>query len=449
MKIVEDNIKTAILILIVISLHCTMWGNLDQSVFSSSGTGVLFLKKTEIMTRNNWQSPPLDSNLAFRNLSKYDAIWCAQLVAKYNPAAWRVLRKNKPEQLSLYYLSGVSTDADGGFTYLDYKYINDNHPEWFLLADNRNVRVSDYSKSEMRIRWNYREPQHSYYNRFYLDIANKEFQEWAANSMLNFVSNDEKPFGCKYDGIAMDNVYIGSRLHNRLKYKYPHWKYANHYKAWVDGYVSYLKKVKNILNQHGYVLIVNHNPVGSDHRLEDANWNNLYESADGILSEQSLRSGWKKSSYFTGDEWLAAIERHELTLEKGLIDWWACHPEKKDWRGDDIFMYTYCSFLLVKEPEKSFYSLHAIDSVAQKTCWYDEYGIPLGAITSKRYLKNNCWVRDYENGKVIVNPTKRSQKVLLDTQILWLDWSSQKAVSEIEMRPRSGTIILPTSYSVN
>lgn len=418
----------------------------------NKGISCVFLKTSELMTKPNWRSTPLGVQKAREKIGRYDAFWCAQIMAQYNRPAWQFLRRNTPDQIMLFYVSSSSTrrtpDQDV-ITYFDYDYINTHHPEWFLLKDSRDVTLEDCRDEAKRIRWATSDPSATDYNRFYIDVANKDFQKWAASQILDFVSGKKKGLVYAYDGLAMDNVYVGKRLHERFKRKYPHWKYAHNFKAWSEGFGEYLKTVKRALNQHGFILIGNHNPAYRDRSGSQEVWDILYESVDGILTEQALRQGWLDSSYFADDEWLAAMARHEEILDKGLINWWVCCPTASGRRTHDVFLYTYCSWLLIKKPGKSFYS--AVDgSVANKrtVLWYDEYDLPIGESVSGRYLKNNCWFRDYTNARIVVNPTDASQKVVVDRNKLWLEWTSKKLLTKLELPPQSGRILLPTTYNV-
>ena len=60
--------------------------------------------------------------------------------------------------------------------------------------------------------------------------------------------------------------------------------------------------------------------------------------------------------------------------------------------------------------------------------------------------KDGCWFRNYTNAKIVVNPTEMPRKVLIDRNKLWLDWTSKKTVSELTLSPKSGRILLATSY---
>jgi hypothetical protein len=70
--------------------------------------------------------------------------------------------------------------------------------------------------------------------------------------------------------------------------------------------------------------------------------------------------------------------------------------------------------------------------------WYDEHELPIGKPVSKRYSKDNCWLRDYANAKIIVNPTRILRKVRIDDTNLWLGWASKKTVPELELPPQTG-----------
>ena len=406
----------------------------------------IFLREKELMTRENWHSKPLDVRTAEKNVGRYDAFWCSQIMAQYNRPVWEFLRRNRPDQIMLYYITGTGIRKTDVRTYFDYDYIESYHPEWFLLKDARNATLEDYKDKDKRIRWAPSDPTSSYYHQFYIDVTNKDFQKWAADQILAFVSGKKGGVAYSYDGLAMDNVYVGGRLHQRFRNKYPHWKYASNFKSWSEGFGEYLKTVKKVLNQHGFILVVNHNPVGRDRSNNQEVWDILYESADGILTEQALRSGWRDSSYFADDEWLAAMARHEEILEKGLINWWACLPPQSSSRAHDVFLYTYCSWLLIKKPGKSFYSA-AGGSVASKrtVLWYDAYDLAIGTPTSRRYPQNGCWFRDYSSAKIVVNPTRTVRRVVIDNEKPWLDWKFKKQVRELAIPPQSGRILLPIS----
>lgn len=441
--------KKSLFVFSIVAVLACYWrtsNSRESKTATAKGISCVFFQKRELLSGSSWSSKPLDVLTAEKNVGRYDAFWCAQIMAQYNYPVWQFLRQNRPDQIMLYYISATTTRKTNVRTYLDYDYIETHHPEWFLLKDARNATPRDYKDENKRMRWNPSDPTHSYYNRFYVDVTNKDFQQWAASQALDLVSGKKDGLAYSYNGLAMDNVYVGARLHERLRRRYPRWKYANNLKDWQKGFGDYLKAIRGALNRHGYILVVNHNPVGRDRSKNDEVWDILCESSDGILSEQALRSGWGNSPYFANNEWLAAMARHEEMLEKGVINWWVCRPEASGQRAHDVFLYTYCSWLLIKQPGKSYYSVMSEEaSGAPNIPWYDEYDLPIDEPTSKRYLQEGCWFRNYTNAKIVVNPTEIPRKVIIDRNKLWLDWTSKKAIRELKLPPQSGRILLPTS----
>ena len=413
----------------------------SSSAQSAKGISSIFMKRREIMAGDSWGNPPLRKDTAAKNLSRYDAVWCAQLVVHHNQPAWEFLRQTRPEILMLYYIAADSTRPDSGF---DYDYINTHHPQWFLLQDAKSPKKADANDVENRMRWTTNKKSSSY-NRFLLDFGNKDFQEWAANRTVELVSGKKKGLSHAYDGLALDNVHVGF-WHRRFAKRYPKWKYAGNQQERNKNYIEYLKTIKRALNKHGFILVANHSlSYGSD--AEDRFWNMLLESVDGVMTEQSLRRGNK--AFYTNEKWLTSIRKHEETLEKGLLDWWVCyHPESTD-NNYGGFMYTYCSWLLVQRPGKSFYyATRGDSSYARPTVpWYEEYEIPIGKPVSQRYKSGKCWLRDYTNAKIIVNPTGRSQHIAVDKEKYWLDWTTKEKVTEILIAPATGRILLPTPYA--
>jgi hypothetical protein len=120
--------------------------------------------------------------------------------------------------------------------------------------------------------------------------------------------------------------------------------------------------------------------------------------------------------------------------------------QSKTDRSYQDFMYTYCSWLLVYKKGQSYYhaSRDVMGYANPVVPWYEEYDLPLGKPRSARYSQGQCWLRDYENAKIIVNPTGKSEKVVVDKDKYWLDWVSKVKVSEVEIPPKSGIILLPT-----
>ena len=366
-----------------------------------SGISGIFLKPHEIMRGNKWSRPPLDVKSVERNVGRYDAIWTSELIAQCNRPAWEYLRRYRRDVKMFYNISGDTSRRTTESSYFDYDYINTYHPEWFLLADTREASPKDFLDPNKRIRVNYTDPTSSYYNRFYIDVGNEAFQRWAAKRLLARVSGEYDKSAFSHDGLLMDNVHIGSRRMQQITQRHPHWKYANDMDGWTMAFLAYLKIVKAELNRHGFILVVNHSmDYSSD--LDQRYWKELYGCVDGILTEQSLRRG--SLPYYTDDKWEASIKRHEGILREGLIDWWFCYPSESGLRAYDEFLYSYCSWLLCKQPERSFYHAkkgsHSYGN--PEVPWYEEYDLPIGEPVGDRYPLGKCRARKYRNALMLL-----------------------------------------------
>jgi hypothetical protein len=395
--------------------------------------------------------PALSGKEAVDNCSRYDAIWCAQLLAIYNKDAWNLIRRDNPSQILLRYTSGDSIKPGNLTEFMDYEYINKNHPEWFLLKDNSSKLESDFRNPDKRIRDN-TDPNSPYYNVFCLDVGNKGFQQWAADYLVKLAQGNLEQLEYSYTGIGMDNVRL-TQLEKILTKMYPSWKYANRGEAYNRAYLDYLSIVHEALKKNGFILVVNQTlDYGSAAEQDD--WQRLFQCVDGAMDEGALRSS--QTSYWHTERWLKSIERHEEIIRKGLIDWWVAYPRVKEEgkltktdRAYEDFLYTYCSWLLVKQKGKSFYcaSKGVMGYNNPNVPWYDEYDLAIGEPVSGRYKVGSCWGRDYQAAKVFVNPTQEKQVVKIESSgKLYLNWTTRQLGNEVTIPAQSGSIILPTVY---
>lgn len=413
-----------------------------------TGITCIFLKKSELVQGDYWESTPLSVKAAKQKLAYYAAIWQGQLISCFNRPLWFDLRKNEPNKQIYYYMSGSVTRPGEENVYYSYDYINKNHPEWFLLANNSNISADDYKKHDKRMRWDKDNPKSSYYNQFYLDIGNPEFQEWASEQVLQAASGEKQGLTQGYDGLAMDNVIIGTYRWTMVNTEYPNWKYKN-IDDWHNAFFAYMKKIKVKLNKNGMKLIANHNLYHGSN-IDENYWNELFASADGVMTERSLREG--SLAYFTNSEWTTSMNWHKAALAKGLIDWWVAYPSESGDSTKNEFYYAFCSWLICNQPGKSlFYSTRNAYaySASSDAVWYDEYNLPIGKPLATDYTQENCCIRDYSGAKIIVNMTAQTQTIHLGTEKVWWDWESKKQVTKLTIPSCTGRILLPSLYKVD
>ncbi|MCX5636951.1 MAG: putative glycoside hydrolase [Planctomycetota bacterium] len=414
---------------------------LPDEMFEPKGISAIFLCSDEI--RNGSRLLPLTT--AMDNLLKYDAFWSVQEIAKTYPEAWRTLRSKYPDRLAMHYVTPFTVRPSGDEACLDYSYVENQHPEWFLLKDGKNASSEDYRDPSKRMRWNPDDPTDWRYNRFFLDVGNEDFQKWAVEEFIKklcpVTGVNAK---IRYSGIVADNVLL--TVWHTLKTKlYPNWKYAASASEWDQVYFSYLKKLHDALIKQGYILIVNHTTDYSSNR-DGKEWQDLMAVVDGMADEQVLGA---PSAVWGGDMWEWSLKHHEEILQKGLYDWWIFIPDASDSKKEyQQFLYTYCSFLLIRAENFSLFgTVRRLDG-AELMPWYEEYKLPLGNPTGLRYQQQGCWFRDYQHGRIVVNPSGVRCTIPLDSKTYTLDWRTKSQVTQVTLEPLTATILLPTGYSL-
>jgi hypothetical protein len=419
---------------------------LPEDIFGPKGISAIFLHPDEL--RQGSRLLPLAT--AMDNLLKYDAFWAAASIAELHPEAWRTLRTEHPDRLALFYITPVLGRKTTMTSYLDYEYIHQYHPEWFLLKDEKNATAKDYRNPDKRMQWNPDDPR-AFFHSFLLDVGNPAFQDWAVNQFLKKL-NPESGVNARirYSGIAADTVILTGFQNDRTAL-YPNWKYASG--GWNQAYFSYLRKLHNALQKQGYILIANHK-LNYSSNLDDTNWQNLMAVVDGLMGEEAMLTWSRQTNSFAdrlgGDRWERRIRRHEEILEKGLYDWWECNFNYKDPAQDySNFLYVYCSFLLVRDDDWSLFGVYRRKDGVDLDPWYEEYTLPIGNPEGPRYQRQGCWLRDYQHAKIAVNPSSVRCTISLDSDTYTLDWRTKKKIRQLTLDPLSATILLPTGYPLD
>jgi hypothetical protein len=403
-----------------------------------NGVSVTFMKKRELMQDDSWESRPLSVKDAVGNVSKYSAVWCSQLLPWYNPKAWGDIRNNRRGILMLRTFAGNNTYI-GENNSVVYDYISEYHPEWFLLRDVKDPKKADPGEPMNRIRWAADDEENPYYNRFFFDIGNEELRDWLASYVCDKIASGvEDGAGSPYDGIAMDNVLLDAWC-RRITREYPNWKYASNPQRWVSAYIDYLKIVKEKLNVHGYVLVVNQTldySSGNNPKW----WRKLEANVDGMMDENAFAV-----PYYSGERWRTAMDHHDRIQEKGLIDWWLAYPTETEDRAYEDFLFAYTSYLLAKKSDRAyFYATRGERGYQNPNApWYDEYDIELGMPLCTRVKSGACWIREFMNATVVINPTANRQQVSLEKGVRYYNYLERLDVVDVlSLAPQTGRILL-------
>jgi hypothetical protein len=394
----------------------------------SKGIGDLFTR---------WPpSVPLED--AWRALSRYDVLWSIERIPRDPRMApiWERLGRERPEILRLLYQSAYTTREPGPPNMYDVAWIEANHPEWFLVA----TPDGDPLDPDDRLRWS-KDPANHHYNRWRLDVTDPAFQQYAAGVILTRVSGRQDGLeAIPFSGLAADNVSIGSTATAWLDGQYPAWKYAGRPDEWNRGFLTFLEVIREQLNAHGFVLVVNSSmDHGSTEPGDLAIWPRLYEAADVLLTERAIG---KWGVQYTGAQWARAMARHDEILRRGLVDWWCCYPKTAE-----AFRYEYASWLLVRRPGRSFFYASRTDAggATVRLPFYDEYDLALGDPQGPRYEPApGLWVRDYAGGRAIVNATAAPRPFVNGPELTY-DWHQRRWVYPgrvLQVPAKTGRILL-------
>lgn len=194
-----------------------------------------------------------------------------------------------------------------------------------------------------------------------------------------------------WDGVFLDNVEmsLGKR---RREGQIP----ATHPTdgAWQDAVVGHVAAIHRAFAAAG-------RPV----------WANVIEGGDSVAEierlaphlegamDESFGTGWDGRPR-TGSSWerdLAAVEARTLRGDHSLL-------VAQGARGDEAALrYAFASYLLVAGPTVSFrYADHA--TAYAEVWWSDEFDRALGEPLGPRYRAGDGWARDFEGGRITVDP---------------------------------------------
>lgn len=205
--------------------------------------------------------------------------------------------------------------------------------------------------------------------------------------------------------------------------------------AWVKGM---LKKIKDTIGDKLLIINCNRDPL-------------VYiDYVDGRLDEGFAHACWQTASqYFGVKEWRNDIDviyewssRNKYVIAQGGVEG-ATYGEKKKWMN-----FTLHSYLLAFNGAKAMFAFKP-----EGYAWEDRYywlhpeyehvsklGVPTG--TYKKDPEDPIFYRDFENGKVLVNPSTGTYTFDLGENYKTLDG---KIVSKIALGAHSGIMLLKIS----
>lgn len=258
----------------------------------------------------------------------------------------------------------------------DFCNISSQHPDWFLLDTYGNRIVHNTPAGKYYCM----DPGNSGWRSFFLSRA-KQAQETLG-----------------WDGLFLDVVEVSLtelRGWGQLPKKYPdNASYANA----VHGMLLYL--YSSYFQAQGRPLIPN---LGG---YSDVNlwWNDVYDSNGAMV--EAFAAGWGSSGYRSTTKWLEQLSLAEKAQSLGKRLILVSQGSQSDYTRQQ---FCYGSYLLIANGNAAF--RYSSGSSYNKVWLYPNYNLPLGKPVGARFQSGGLWIRNFETGRVSVDPVAHTATI--------------------------------------
>ncbi|NOX54101.1 MAG: hypothetical protein GXP27_06605 [Planctomycetes bacterium] len=300
------------------------------------------------------------------------------------------------------------------------------HPEWFLKNE-----IGEWVTD-----WEYQSGLH-------LDPGNRQWQKYVATTLKSYIDR----YG--YDGVFLDLVQTTPKYVNfKKKYKAVNPRTGKPYTdaEWKQANMQMLRTVRRAIGEK--LLIINGARGGYYFRTGYADF---FEYADGLCNEGF--TGWAqgpKPRPISLKDWKADVDQLVDCAKRGKIVLAVANAKKRE-PGEsaadyeELYRYVTASFLLGMG-ERHYLMFYA--KVWQRPESFGQSGevlpsfcnVRLGKPLGEYYLRDGAYQRDFQRGKVLVNPSGKPVVASLGGAYRTPDGRS---ISDpLRMRPRTGAILL-------
>ncbi|MBP7690450.1 MAG: hypothetical protein KA764_00955 [Anaerolineales bacterium] len=248
----------------------------------------------------------------------------------------------------------------------DFCWIEREHPDWFLR---------DINGQPIRLNG----------DRVMMDPAQPGWREF----WLQRAREGQETLG--WQGVFMDNVRsnLSRRLGGVSAAGYPN---DALYQAAVEDFLSYV--YLDYFQPTGRPLLAN---IAAHY--DTSAWPRYLRYLDGAMEER-FAVGWESGDYLTLAQWEAQMTQMEQTQASGKYIILVAQGDPGDLPRQT---FAFASYLLISGGRAAFrYSLG--DSGYAEAWLYDNYQLELGAPLGLRLQQGDEWRREFQHGRVMVNP---------------------------------------------
>lgn len=345
---------------------------------------------------------------------------------------WASSTPNQPPGVyNGYYLK---FDRDNEGTNYNLAWFQANHPDWIVYQCDKKTPATEFGSPLTP-----------------LDITNPAVLQWYLTTYI-YPALDKGYLGIDFDNVNLSNSvgdgYDGPRCGVWQIVNGQHvWKYlygetnSIHGQAYVDSVVNWAKFMSNAIHtyKHPGTIMMN----VSIYTGESIAYNEmLYPYMDMYLDERGW-SNWGQG-YLGGKEWQTEIQK-SLDLDKQGKGIYFVNQEPNNFSNltRDQIQWALSNYLLVKG--KHTYILITGNQQYGYLEILPEYSAKIGHPTNAMYESQGIYMRDYSNGKTIVNPSStQSFKITLPVNIYHDLYGN--TINSINLGVHSGIVLLTRGF---
>lgn len=227
-------------------------------------------------------------------------------------------------------------------------------------------------------------------NAFYMNIGNRDYQDWMIKRFAEVVAKDAHGF----TGLFLDNVELSlEKVKRQVGNSDGSVREYQSDADYRDAWATYLRRLSERLRPQTSIW---GNLIADPY--DGSAWNDYLEYLDGAMSE-AFAAGWPRSRFSVG-RWERNLHQVEQALKRGKR---VIGVTQGNANSSDLATFGFASSLLVAEADRMYYRYA---KYADYGNWHDYKGfdVQLGAPLGDRYQRDGQWRRDFERGYVTVNP---------------------------------------------
>ena len=247
----------------------------------------------------------------------------------------------------------------------DFCWIVNEHPEWFLRSNEGKIIVDG--------------------NSVYIDPLADGWVDF----FVERLHEAQTVFG--WDGLFLDNLDASA---NRFSSKGVNIEHYPDDASYVSASVEFLRKLnETYIQPTGIEVYANITYLDFPTTI----WREYLNYLDGFMLED-WAVNWS-DGYQKPNEWLAKLEMVDESIKMGKKVFLVSQGNEAD---EAHLTFAYASYLLVARENVYF---RYTDALAYNEIWdFDLFSKDLGSPTCDFYVKDNIYIREFTNGRVVVDP---------------------------------------------